>query len=69
MPTGSETLTTLMQYEQGEFGGSGTSSMDANAFLYVPSGCHQKTKKCKFHISLHGCQQYKYENYFTTFLQ
>jgi len=59
MPTGSEVLGPLLEFEQGEFGGSATSSMDATAFLYVPTGCQANTKKCKFHISLHGCQQYK----------
>ncbi|XP_021948980.1 uncharacterized protein LOC110846509 [Folsomia candida] len=59
MPTGSETLTQLLQFEQGEFGGSQTSSMDSTGFIYVPLGCASNTKQCKFHISLHGCSQHR----------
>jgi hypothetical protein len=45
------------QFEQAEFGASAASSMDSIGFIYVPSGCLDKQKQCKFHIALHGCQQ------------
>lgn len=62
-PTGRTPLAgTVTEYEQKEFISAltaATISMDAHGFVYVPSGCADRTKKCKFHISFHGCQQSK----------
>jgi len=57
-PTGTVALNGYFgQFEQTEFGASSSISMDSIGFVYVPSGCMDRTKKCKFHIALHGCQQ------------
>ncbi|CAG7684078.1 unnamed protein product [Allacma fusca] len=61
-PSGSGSLAgQLIEYEQGEFlsGLPSTSSMDAHGYVYIPSGCADKSRQCRLHISFHGCQQSK----------
>lgn len=59
-PTGSTPIAgELKEFDQGEFGGNAATSMDSTGFVYIPSGCKDRTQKCKFHISLHGCSQSK----------
>jgi hypothetical protein len=50
---------TLLEFDQVEFGGGPASSMDTTGFVYIPTGCQDRIKKCKFHIAFHGCQQSK----------
>ncbi|CAL8116708.1 unnamed protein product [Orchesella dallaii] len=50
----------LLQYDQTEFGGSAVSSMDPTGYVYIPTGCQDKTRQCKLHIAFHGCLQSKY---------
>jgi len=57
-PTGSA-AGQLIQYNQGEFGGSALSSMDPIGFIYVPTGCQDRSRRCRLHIAFHGCQQSK----------
>jgi len=55
-PTGTVPLNgQFSNFDQNEFNGG--NSMDSDGFIYVPSGCVDKTRKCRFHISVHGCQQ------------
>ena len=58
-PTGTVPLNGVFStFDQSEFRGG--NSMDPDGYIYVPSGCVDKTRKCRFHISVHGCQQSKY---------
>ncbi|CAL8116702.1 unnamed protein product [Orchesella dallaii] len=50
----------LLQFDQTEFGGSNVSSMDNTGYVYIPTGCQDKTTQCKLHIAFHGGVQSKY---------
>ncbi|CAL8116699.1 unnamed protein product [Orchesella dallaii] len=58
-PPASSAAGQLLQYDQTEFGGSAVSSMDSTGFVYIPTGCQDKTRQCKLHIAFHGCAQSK----------
>lgn len=47
-------------FEQNEFLGTGLHSMDSQGFVYIPSGCVDKT--CKLSVVFHGCLQSRSEN-------
>ena len=45
----------FVAFNQREFIDSDRTSMDDEAFAYVPASC--ETNRCKVHVALHGCQQ------------
>ncbi len=45
----------FIAFNQREFIDSDRSSMDDEAFAYVPASCEKS--QCKVHVALHGCQQ------------
>lgn len=45
----------LLRFDQRAFIKGRRSSMDDEAYVYVPAGC--KEGGCKIHVALHGCQQ------------
>lgn len=45
----------LIRFNQKEFLVSDTTSMDDDAFVYIPQAC--KTEQCRVHIAVHGCRQ------------
>ncbi|CAL8116696.1 unnamed protein product [Orchesella dallaii] len=58
-PPASSAAGQLLQYDQTEFGGNAISSMDPTGYVYIPTGCQDRTRQCKLHIAFHGCQQSK----------
>ncbi|KAL4233458.1 hypothetical protein ACF0H5_008139 [Mactra antiquata] len=49
----------LLKFGQDEFfyiSTPATSSMDNVGYIYVPSGCVDKSKQCKMHVAFHGCE-------------
>ncbi|XP_052811890.1 uncharacterized protein LOC128239328 [Mya arenaria] len=51
----------LKSFSQSDFFYVSTPSMYSMAndgYVYVPSGCASKTKKCKLHVAFHGCAMY-----------
>jgi Esterase PHB depolymerase len=47
----------LATFDQSEF--SGSSSLGAEGFIYVPGMCRDGTTACKLHVAFHGCSQNK----------
>lgn len=45
----------LLKFKQNEFFDSSLTSMDDDAYVYVPKSC--LTEQCKVHVAVHGCQQ------------
>ncbi|MCV6589316.1 MAG: poly(3-hydroxybutyrate) depolymerase [Marinobacterium sp.] len=45
----------LLRFNQSEFIDSNLTSMDSDAYVYIPKSC--KTGQCRVHISIHGCRQ------------
>ncbi|CAL1528372.1 unnamed protein product [Lymnaea stagnalis] len=45
----------LLQFDQSAYT-SYLGHMDNIAYVYVPTGCKDKTKACRLHIAFHGCQ-------------
>ncbi|ODN02872.1 Poly(3-hydroxyalkanoate) depolymerase C [Orchesella cincta] len=58
-PPASSAAGRLSEYDQREFGGTAAHSMDPTGYIYVPSGCQDRSRQCKLHIAFHGCQQSK----------
>ncbi|CAL8073274.1 unnamed protein product [Orchesella dallaii] len=58
-PPASSATGQLSEYDQREFGGNAVSSMDPIGFIYVPTGCQDRSRQCQLHIAFHGCQQSK----------
>ncbi|KAK3106431.1 hypothetical protein FSP39_019772 [Pinctada imbricata] len=49
----------LLKFDQSEFfhlSPARKYGMDTTGYIYVPSGCMDKTRKCKLHVALHGCE-------------
>ncbi|XP_064595458.1 poly(3-hydroxybutyrate) depolymerase-like [Liolophura sinensis] len=63
-PTASTTQSgQFLQFDQSDMfhlSTPGMYSMDTIGYIYVPSGCADKTTECKLHIAFHGCQQGRY---------
>jgi len=49
----------LILFDQSEFFtfAPALSSMDKEGYVYVPSGCRDRTQACGLHIAFHGCTQ------------
>jgi poly(3-hydroxybutyrate) depolymerase len=49
----------LLEFDQSEFtsGNPDAISLDDIGFVYIPSGCKDKTRRCRVHIAFHGCVQ------------
>lgn len=45
----------VLKFDQNAFVEGSRSSMDAEAYLYVPTYCRQNS--CQVHVAFHGCQQ------------
>ncbi len=45
----------LIRFNQREFFESDMTSMDDNAYVYIPAAC--QGEQCRVHVALHGCQQ------------
>lgn len=46
----------IIYFNQTEFlPTTGKTSMSSTGLLYVPKGCADKTKMCRFHVAFHGC--------------
>lgn len=45
----------LIRFNQKAFLDTDNSSMDNDAYVYIPQSC--KTQQCRVHVSLHGCRQ------------
>jgi hypothetical protein len=62
-PSGKMTLAgDFLEFNQSEFfyiSPPSTSSMDSTGYLYVPSGCGDGSRQCRFHIAFHGCHQHR----------
>ncbi|XP_062507721.1 uncharacterized protein LOC134184120 [Corticium candelabrum] len=47
----------LLEFDQFEFFFSlGLASMDSIGYVYVPSACRNRSKVCRLHVALHGCE-------------
>lgn len=46
---------TLLRFNQRAFFESDITSMDDDAYVYIPQSC--KTQQCRVHVALHGCRQ------------
>jgi len=59
---GSAVDSNVIPLPQGQFTPGGVDpasiSLDTTAYVYVPTGCKDKTNTCKFALVLHGCAQY-----------
>jgi len=49
----------LLEFDQSEFvsGTPASSSLDSVGFVYIPTGCKDRAKRCRLHIAFHGCIQ------------
>lgn len=45
----------IVRFKQGEFVSDERSSMDDDAYVYIPAAC--KSGGCGIHVAFHGCQQ------------
>lgn len=45
----------LIRFNQKEFLETDNTSMDNDAYVYIPPSC--KTQQCRVHVALHGCRQ------------
>ena len=45
----------LIRFNQKEFLETDNTSMDDDAYVYIPQSC--ETQQCRVHVSLHGCRQ------------
>ncbi|SFG80681.1 extracellular catalytic domain type 2 short-chain-length polyhydroxyalkanoate depolymerase [Neptunomonas qingdaonensis] len=45
----------LLRFNQKEFLDTDNTSMDDDAYVYIPQSC--TTEQCRVHVSLHGCRQ------------
>jgi poly(3-hydroxybutyrate) depolymerase len=45
----------VLRFNQGEFVTGSRTSMDADAYAYIPAACRQTS--CGIHVAFHGCQQ------------
>ncbi|KAK7074934.1 hypothetical protein SK128_015272 [Halocaridina rubra] len=63
-PNGSEALNGIFDlFDQTDYfyiSDPALSSMDDMGYVYIPSGCVDKTNVCKLHIALHGCLMGRY---------
>lgn len=49
----------LMMFSQEDFfyvTTPGMYSMDTQGYIYIPTGCLDKSQKCKLHVAFHGCK-------------
>lgn len=54
-PPAKKLSSTLLSFDQKEFGDIKTASMNDFGFVYVPKDCEKGG--CKVHVALHGCKQ------------
>ena len=47
----------LFQFDQTEFLGLISGSMDSIGYVYVPSNCKDTKNQCRLHVAFHGCVQ------------
>ncbi len=50
----------LLEFEQTEFVGGGSAasiSLDTIGFVYIPTGCKDRSRTCRLHVAFHGCVQ------------
>jgi len=45
----------LVRFNQREFFSTDMTSMDDDAYVYIPQNC--RTEQCRVHVALHGCRQ------------